>query len=106
MYKNLNKRVSFTFNNQSGMQYYLDWVIVIHAFLCHLIAMYGASWFVISVLHNDELIGEGMVFLKMMMFLLIYVVCIFALILITGFPAVAEWIESKEKERECKIRLL
>lgn len=106
MYKSWNKRISFTFNNQEGVRNIYDWLIVLHAFLCHLIGIYCASWFVIDVLSNDESVAEGMVFLKMMMFVLIYVCVTLLSILITGFPAVADWLESKQKEKSCKIKLL
>lgn len=105
MYRKWNKRVSFTFNNQCNMQFNMDWLIVLHMFLCHLIATYGGLWFVINVLDNDEPIAEGMVLIKILMFLLIYVCCIFLAMLLTGFPAVADYIESKEKGKRCKVRL-
>lgn len=105
MYRRYNKRVSFTFNNQDNMQFNMDWLIVLHMFLCHLVATYGGLWFVINVMGSEASIHEGMVFLKILMFLLIYVCCIFLAMLLTGFPAVADWIESKEKGKRCKVRL-
>lgn len=106
MYRSWNNRVSFTFNNQEGVRNMYDWVIVFHAFLCHLIACYAALWFVCDVLANDAPIAEGMIFLKMMMFVLIYVCVVLLSMLLTGFPAVANWIESKQKLKSCKIKLL
>lgn len=107
MSRSWNKRVSFTFNNQTNMYFNMDWLIVLHMFLCHLIATYGGLWFVVSVLSSDEdaHVAEGMVFLKILMFLLIYWCCIFLAMMLTGFPAVADWVESKEKRKRCKVRL-
>lgn len=87
------------------MHYNIDWLIVLHMFLCHLVAAYGGLRFVINMLDNDEPIAEGMVFIKILMFFLIYVLCIFIAMLVTGFRAVANYIESKEKGKRCKVRL-
>lgn len=106
MYRSWNKRISFTFNNQSNMQFNMDWLIVLHMFLCHLASVYLGLWFVINVLDNDDPITEGMVFFKILMFFLIYMLYILIAMLVTGFPAVADYIESKEKGKRCKVRLL
>lgn len=106
MCKSWNNRVSFTFNNQEGVRNIYDWVVILHAFLAHLIGIYCASWLVVDVMSSDEPVAEGIVFFKMTMFVSIYVCVVLLSIMITGLPAVASWAESNQKEKSCKIKLL
>lgn len=98
-----NKRVSLTLNNQDAARHPLDWVITGHIFLCHLIGCYIGIWFVTDVLANDGHVAEGIVFMKILLFIVIYICATMIAMVLTGFPAVADWV--KKKERPCKIKL-
>lgn len=101
-----NKRVSLTLNNRDSMSDKYAFMLVTIFFIIHLVSIYASTKFVWNVLSNDNPIAEGMVIIKILMWLMIYVMCILLGMLVTGFPAIADWADKKSNSRQWKIRLI
>lgn len=104
--KTYNKRVSLTLYNQSEFSDKYAFMVACIFFIIHLASIYASTEFVWNVLSNDNPIAEGMVIIKILMWIMIYVVVLMLGMLVTGFPAIADWAYKKSSNRQWKIRLI